>query len=90
MNFKALDANDQLVQTEGMVTVTAITGGKFGLPDGREVKGDELKSLPRKIGSGCRPDRPNQKDGDLKFRGYEHDDISRRRWKTDTKGTGGR
>jgi len=46
VNFKALDANDQPVPTEGKVTVTRDYWYEIWLaPDGHEVKGDELKRL---------------------------------------------
>jgi uncharacterized protein YfaS (alpha-2-macroglobulin family) len=44
VNFKALDANEQPVTTEGVVKVTRDYWFEIWLaPDGREVKGDELK-----------------------------------------------
>lgn len=90
VNFKALDANDQPVQTEGTVKVTRDYWWEIWIaPDGREVKGDELKSLREKSASRIwppPPTKPNEPGWRLKFRGYEHDDILTRTLKTDTNG----
>ena len=88
VDFKVLDANEQPVQTEGTVKVTRDYWYEIWLaPDGREVKGDELKALQakNKIWPPA-PERPDQKGWRLKFRGYEHDDILTRTLKTDTNG----
>ena len=46
VEFKALDANDQSVQTEGVVKVIRDYWWEIWIaPDGRQVKGGELKSL---------------------------------------------
>jgi alpha-2-macroglobulin len=88
VKFKALDANEQPIQSEGAVKVTRDYWFEIWLaPDGREVKGDELKQL--QAGATIWPPppaRPDQKDWRLKFRGYEHDDILTRSLKTDTNG----
>ena len=91
MNFKALDANDEPVQTEGEVKVTRDYWYEIWLaPDGHEVKGDELKRLQAQNHIWPPPPaRPDQKDWQLKFRGYEHDDILTRHLKTDTNGAVG-
>jgi uncharacterized protein YfaS (alpha-2-macroglobulin family) len=88
VNFKALDANDQPVQTEGDVKVTRDYWYEIWLaPDGHEVKGDELKRLQARNNIWPpAPTRPDQKDWQLKFRGYEHDDILTRHLRTDTNG----
>ena len=88
VNFKALDANDQPVQTQGDVKVTRDYWYEIWLaPDGHEVKGDELKRLQAQNNVWPpAPARPDQKDWQLKFRGYEHDDILTRHLKTDTNG----
>ena len=88
VNFKALDANDQPVKTEGTVKVTRDYWFEIWLaPDGHEVKGDELKKLRSAASTWPPPPaRPDQKDWRLKFRGYEHDDILTRSLKTDTNG----
>ncbi|HEY9508327.1 MAG TPA: alpha-2-macroglobulin family protein, partial [Verrucomicrobiae bacterium] len=88
IDFKALDANDQPVQTEGRVKVTRDFWFEIWIaPDGKEVKGEELKRrrAQSKIWPPA-PERPDQKGWRLKFRGYEHDDILTRTLKTDTNG----
>src|SRR5439155_21633719 len=46
VDFKALDANEQPVQTEGLVKVTRDYWFEIWVdPDGKEVKGEELKRL---------------------------------------------
>ena len=88
VNFKALDANEQPVRTEGKVTVTRDYWYEIWLaPDGREVKGDELKRLQAKNQIWPpTPTRPDQKEWRLKFRGYEHDDVLTQTLQTDTNG----
>lgn len=88
VNFKALDANDQPVQVEGDVKVTRDYWYEiWRAPDGHEVKGDELKDLQAKYKTWPPPPaRPDQRDWELKFRGYEHDDILTRHLTTDTNG----
>jgi alpha-2-macroglobulin len=88
VNFKALDANEQPVKTEGTVKVTRDYWYEIWLaPDGHEVKGDDLKTLQAKSRIWPPPpERPDQKNWRLKFRGYEHDDILTRPLKTDTNG----
>jgi len=88
VNFKALDANEQPVKKEGTIKVTRDYWYEIWLaPDGHEVKGDDLKSLQskNKIWPPL-PERPDQKNWRLKFRGYEHDDILTRTLNTDTNG----
>ncbi len=88
VEFKALDANDQPVVTEGTIKVTRDYWWEIWIrPDGREVKGDELKSLRDRAAIWPPPPtRPNEPGWRLKFRGYEHDDILTRTLKTDTNG----
>jgi hypothetical protein len=90
VNFKALDANDQPVQAEGDVKVTRDYWYEiWRAPDGHEVKGDELKKLQAKYKIWPPPpERPDQKNWELKFRGYEHDDVLTRHLTTDTNGDG--
>ncbi|MGH9943462.1 MAG: alpha-2-macroglobulin family protein, partial [Pyrinomonadaceae bacterium] len=89
VDIKALDANSQPVETEGRVKVTRDYWYEIWLdPQGREVKGEELRALrgrhkvfpppvdPKTPGSGWR----------LKFRGYQHDEILTRAVKTDAQG----
>lgn len=88
VEFKALDANDQPVVTEGTVKVTRDYWWEVWIaPDGKEVKGDELKSLRDQAAIWPPPPtRPNEPGWRLKFRGYEHDDILTRTLRTDTNG----
>ena len=88
VNFKALDANDRPVQVGGDVKVTRDYWYEiWRAPDGHDVKGDELKTLQEKYKSWPPPPtRPDQKDWELKFRGYEHDDVLTRHLTTDTNG----
>ncbi|HWC60801.1 MAG TPA: MG2 domain-containing protein, partial [Verrucomicrobiae bacterium] len=89
VNFKALDANEQPVKnTEGTVKVTRDYWYEIWLaPDGHEVKGNDLKILQAEHRIWPPPpERPDQKNWRLKFRGYEHDDILTRSVKTDTNG----
>jgi hypothetical protein len=88
VNFKALDANEQPVKTEGTVKITRDSWYEIWLaPDGHEVKGNDLKTLQAKNKIWPPPPaRPDQKSWRLKFRGYEHDDILTRSLNTDTNG----
>ncbi len=90
VNFKTLDANEQPVKnTEGTVKVTRDYWYEIWLaPDGREVKGNDLKILQAEHRVWPpQPERPDQKNWRLKVRGYEHDDILTRAVKTDTNGS---
>lgn len=82
----ALDANDEPASVEGVVKVTRDYWYEVWLdPAGREVRGEELNRLrsrgtfPPAGGSGA-------SRWQLKFRGYEHEDILARTIKTDEKG----
>jgi len=88
VDFHALDANDQSVQTKGKVAVTRDYWYEIWLaPDGREVKGEELRLLQDKESIWPpRPPKPNLPGWTLKFRGYQHDEILTRTLKTDTNG----
>ncbi len=86
VDFKALDANEQPVETEGIVKVTRDYWYEVWLdPNGREVKGEELKRLQSTVFPPPTP-KPSDHPWQLKFRGYEHDDILTRTLKTDTNG----
>ncbi len=88
VDFRAQDANEQPVVTEGTVKVTRDYWWEIWLkPDGTEVQGDELKALQAKHKIWPPPpERPDQKDWRLKFRGYRHDDILTQTPKTDAEG----
>ena len=87
VDIKALDANEQPVQTEGTVKITRDYWWEIWVdPRGREVQGEELRQLqqrsdvfPPLVARGQRPWR-------LKFRGYQHDDILTQTVKTDSEG----
>ncbi len=84
----ALDANNNPVKTEGEIQVTREYWWEIWLtPDGKEVKGDELKRMKAqsKVWPPL-PTRPDQKDWTLKFRGYEREDILKQALKTDAEG----
>ena len=90
VNFTAQDANSQPVAVEGIVKLTREYWWEIWLtPDGREVKGDELKRLQAqsKIWP-PKPERPDQKDWRLKFRGYERDELKTQAVKLDAGGKG--
>jgi uncharacterized protein YfaS (alpha-2-macroglobulin family) len=89
VDIKALDANEQPVQTEGTVKVTRDYWWEIWVDSrGREVSGEELRQLqkspalfPPAVARGQRP-------WQLKFRGYRHDDILTTTVKTDAEGAG--
>ena len=89
VDIKALDANEQPVQTEGNVKVTRDYWWEIWIdPRGREVQGAELRQLqqrpelfPPVVNRGQRPWR-------LKFRGYQHEDILTQSVKTNSEGVG--
>jgi uncharacterized protein YfaS (alpha-2-macroglobulin family) len=88
VDLKALDANDQPVQTEGTVKVTRDFWYEIWLdPAGREIKGDELKlARKRNVIFPPPPAKPADRTWQIKVRGYEHEDILTRTLKTDTNG----
>ncbi|MDB6016531.1 MAG: Large extracellular alpha-helical protein [Pedosphaera sp.] len=88
VDFKALDANDQPVQTEGTIKITRDYWYEIWLdPNDHEVKGDELKRLRAKHAIfPPPPPKLTDRSWQLKFSGYEHDDILTRTLKTDTNG----
>lgn len=80
VNIKAIDANQQPVIAEGNVKITRDHWYEVWLdPKGKEVKGEELEKLQQKS-------FPPNSDWKLKFRGYEHDDVSTQTIKTDASG----
>ena len=88
VNIKALDANNQPVQTEGTVHVTREVWYEIWIdPSGKEVQGKALERLRRD--QAIFPPPPAQPGGagwKLKFRGYQHDDVLTRTVKTDLQG----
>src|SRR5215213_2618711 len=87
VDIKALDANEQPIQTEGIVKVTRDYWWEVWIdPRGREVQGEELRELLKKS-DGFPPVVPRgQRPWRLKFRGYQHDDILTQTVKTDSEG----
>jgi alpha-2-macroglobulin len=86
IDLKAVDANDQPTQVEGVVKVTRDTWDEIWLdPSGREVKGEELKKLREK---GAFPPLPARGDGGwrLKFHGYHSEGILTQTVKTNAEG----
>ena len=87
VEFKAADANDQPLQTEGTVKITRDYWFEVWLdPKGKEIKGDELRRLQSHSLVFPPPVKTNDRPWQLKFRGYEHDEILTRTVKTDTNG----
>lgn len=84
-DIKAIDANNQPVQAEGTIKVIRDFWYEIWLDaNGREVKGDELKRLNNQAATMRQAFPPaNWK---LKFRGYQHDDITSQTVKTNDKG----
>ena len=86
VDIKALDANEQPVQTEGVVRVTRDYWWEIWIdPRGREVKGEELRQLRQR--SDVFPPLTPRGQGRwrLKFRGYQRDEILTQTLKTDAK-----
>ena len=87
VDIKALDANEQPIQTEGTVKVTRDYWWEIWIdPRGREVQGAELRDLQER--SGVFPPVVNrgQRPWRLKFRGYQHEEILTQSVKTDSEG----
>jgi uncharacterized protein YfaS (alpha-2-macroglobulin family) len=88
IDIKALDANEQPVQTEGTVKVTRDYWWEVWIdPRGREVQGEELRQLRQRspefpFQRGRGPQQPWR----LKFRGYQHEDVLTQSVKTDSDG----
>ncbi|HEY6329818.1 MAG TPA: alpha-2-macroglobulin family protein, partial [Blastocatellia bacterium] len=87
VKIRALDANDQPVEAEGRVKLTRDTWLEVWLdPNGREVKGGELKRL-RENGRAFPPAvKEGERPWQLKFQGYEHEDILTQSAKTNAAG----
>ncbi|PYS78187.1 MAG: alpha-2-macroglobulin, partial [Acidobacteria bacterium] len=87
VDIKALDANDQPVATEGMVKVTRDYWYEVWIdPNGREVKGEELRLSRERAANFPPPPAKGQRSWQLKFRGYQHDDVLTQTVKTDSEG----
>ncbi len=87
VNINAVDANRQPVEVNGRIKLTRDYWYEIWLdPNGREVKGEELKRLREKSRVFPPAVRPQEKPWQLKFRGYEHDDIKTETAKTDRDG----
>src|SRR5689334_7580748 len=87
VDIKALDANEQPVQTEGTVRVTRDYWWEVWIdPRGREVKGEELRALQKRSELFPPLTTPGQGRWRLKFRGYQHDEILTQTVKTDAEG----
>jgi alpha-2-macroglobulin len=88
VDLKALDANGQPVQAEGKIRVTRDYWYEVWQdPSGKEVKGEELRGLREK--SGVFPPSPagsGSKPWQLKFRGYQQEDVLTRIVRTNPQG----
>ncbi|HEX6283881.1 MAG TPA: MG2 domain-containing protein, partial [Pyrinomonadaceae bacterium] len=87
VDIKAIDANEQPVQTEGTVKVTRDYWWEVWIdPRGREVQGEELRQLRQR--ADVFPPAPPRglRPWQLKFRGYQHEDIVTQTVKTDAEG----
>ena len=87
VDIKAIDANEQPVQTEGTVKVTRDYWWEIWIdPRGREVQGAELRELRERSGVFPPLVNPGQRPWRIKFRGYQHEDVSTQSVKTDSEG----
>lgn len=88
VDIKAIDANEQPVTTTGTVKITRDYWWEVWLdPNGREVKGTELRLLREKPGAFPPQVSRGQKPWQLKFRGYQQDEIATQTVKTDAEGS---
>ena len=75
ISIKALDANHQPAQVQGNVTVQRSYWVEIWLdPSGREVQGERLRNLRAEF-SQFPPSGPFSRGWQLKFRGYQHEEI---------------
>src|SRR5438270_2636260 len=87
VTIKALDANEQPVAAEGTVKVTRDYWYEIWIdPSGREVKGEELRLSRGRSAAFPPPPAKGQRPWQLKFRGYQHDDVLTQTVKTDADG----
>ena len=87
VDIKALDANEAPITTDGTVKVTRDYWWEIWVdPSGREVKGEELRILRQKSAVFPPLVTRGNRQWQLKFRGYEHEDILTQTVKTDAEG----
>jgi uncharacterized protein YfaS (alpha-2-macroglobulin family) len=87
VDIKALDANEQPVQTEGAVKVTRDYWWEVWIDSrGREVQGEELRRARERSNQFPLMGAPGQRPWQLKFRGYRHEAILTQTVKTDAEG----
>jgi uncharacterized protein YfaS (alpha-2-macroglobulin family) len=87
VDIKAMDANEAPISTDGTVKVTRDYWWEIWVdPSGREVKGEELRILRQKSAVFPPLVTRGNRQWQLKFRGYEHEDILTQTVKTDTEG----
>jgi uncharacterized protein YfaS (alpha-2-macroglobulin family) len=86
VSFKAIDANDNPVHTNGTVTITRDWWDESWIdPQGREVRGAELDRL--RAGMRIFPPKPRDPCGwQLKSRGYKHEEVTTTKVETDADG----
>jgi alpha-2-macroglobulin len=83
---KVMDANNQPVVAEGLVKVTRDYWYEVWIdPKGKEVKGEELAERRRRYKESGEP-QP-ERGWKLKFRGYEHEDVTSQTVRTNAEGT---
>ena len=83
---KVMDANNQPVLAEGRIKVTRDYWWEVWIdPKGKEVKGDELRRLRERYRDFT--DAQPQKGWRLKFRGYEHEDVTEEAVRSNAEGT---
>jgi uncharacterized protein YfaS (alpha-2-macroglobulin family) len=87
VDIKALDANEQPVQTEGTVRVTRDYWWEVWIdPRGREVQGEELRRARQRSDLFPLLSAPGQRPWQLKSRGYRHEEVLTQTVKTDAEG----
>jgi alpha-2-macroglobulin len=87
VDIKALDANEQPVQTEGTLRVTRDYWWEVWIDSrGREVQGEELRRIRQRSNLFPYMGEPGQRPWQLKFRGYRHEAILTQTLKTDVEG----
>ena len=88
VGFKAKDANGAPFEVSGEVVVTRDYWWEIWIdPNGREVQGPELRRLKSQPIFPPRP-APGKKGWKLKFRGYQHDEVTRQMVQLNAEGEG--